>query len=296
MSIQSALSPVMGQDDTPTDAFPITGHLTGEQILLPLLTSDRSVITDQLRIAAFIARITDASLYIVYPITVPEQTPMKYRGELTTETDQTVLEWALSHECIASLQTKARYLYTRRPLDSILRRITVHDIDTLVVSNDSTLDRYSQEFTDRLALRANCDVITIHGRNVHRQPPSILLPIVGGPHTGLATDVAQRIAIDCNAWIDILHIIDNDVSERHRQRVESSVEAAYQRIARPEATTTWILEAGDIAETIIEKSSSYELTIIGAPTKGRLRQFLFGSTSKIICNKSQSMVLSIQSN
>lgn len=91
-------------------------------------------------------------------------------------------------------------------------------------------------------------------------------------------------------------MIDGDASERQRNTAEVLIEDAYHRIGRPRTTTTWVLEVADPAGTIIEQSQYYGLTIIGAPTKGRLRRFISGSTNQSVRANAQSMVLSARNN
>lgn len=74
------------------------------------------------------------------------------------------------------------------------------------------------------------------------------------------------------------------------------LETAQQRIARPEKTTTRLLEADDVADAIVEQSAYYELTVIGAPTTGRLRRLIFGSTNRSIRGSARSVVLSARAN
>jgi nucleotide-binding universal stress UspA family protein len=122
--------------------------------------------------------------------------------------------------------------------------------------------------------------------------PSILLPVAGGPHSGLATDVARQIAAECEAWVDVLHVVPETATARQRQRGRGYLETARQRLTRPEQTTTRLLEADDVADAIVEQSAYYELTVIGAPTTGRLRRFIFGSTNRRIRGSARSVVLS----
>lgn len=106
---------------------------------------------------------------------------------------------------------------------------------------------------------------------------------------------AQSIAADANAWIDVLHVVDEDAADRRRDEAAELVEDIYRRIARPETTTTWVLEAPDMVEAIAEQSRYYELTILGAPTKSRLRQFVSGSTNRSVRANARSVVLSARS-
>lgn len=292
MSFASVSSLLLESDGVPDGTPCITGHFDGDQILVPLLTSEVPAVTDQLRIAASLARPTDASLHVISPITLPDQTSLEQRRDVTIDDEQALLEWAVEQVSPSTPEVEKRFLYTRGLIDGILYTVSANDVDTLVLPNDSSNGRFRRSLSERLAHRAECDVITVNGRKGYDQVPSILLAIAGGPHSGLAADVAQRIASDCDAWIDVLHVVDEDASDHEREKAQAYVDAAYQRIARPELTSTWVLEARDVAEAIIEQSSYYGLTVIGAPTKGRLRQFISGSTNETIRNNARSVVLS----
>lgn len=272
----------------------ITGELIGKRILVPLLNKSHSTITNQLTIAATLARRSDASLYVVRPVTLPEQTPLGLRHQDSTEEDQSLLEYAFDEATKYSVGLEGKLLFTHCPVNGILRSIETNDIDTLVLPTESAETRLRQSVTKRLSARAPCDVITVHGRPSYDKVPSILLPVAGGPHSGLAADVAQRIAEVNDAWIDVLHIVKREPDESQHEQAGKYVETVCQRISRPETTTPWVLEADDVTETIIEQSQYYTLTVLGAPTTGRLRQFVFGSKSQTIRKNAQSVVLSVR--
>lgn len=296
MSFATGSSIVLGSTrGSPGETPEITGHLDGTHILVPLLTPEVPAVTDQLRLAAALARTTDASLHVLNPIRVPEQTPRDQQYEVATDDEEALLEWALEQVASATTDVDGGFLFTRKLVNGLRRTIATNDIDTLVVPGSSKGSLLRRSLMDRLALQAECDVITVNGQRGFEQTPSILLPVADGPHSGVATDIAQRLATDADAWIDILHVIDEGASSTQRERAQAVVDATYQRIARPATTTTRILEADDVAEAIIEQSAYYELTVIGAPTKGRLRQFVFGSTNQTIRNNARSVVLSARS-
>lgn len=292
-SASSILTEVSGE---PGDTSDITGRYVGDRILVPLLTPEVPALTDQLRVAAALSRASDATLHVVNPVTMSDRTPMTYGSELTPDQERRLLEWAIENAPSSTSQFEAGFLYTHQLLNGILATINRNDIDSLVVPGRSKTGAVRHGLTERLALRADCDVITVNGQTGYERAPSILLAVAGGPHSGLATDVANRIAVDCNAWIDVLHVVDGEATEHRRRRAEAFVEAAYRRIDRPDSTTTWVLEASDVAEAIIEQSAYYSLTVIGAPSKGRLRQFIAGSTNQTIREDAQSVVLSARKN
>lgn len=285
---------LVGTGGVPGDAAPIEGRLDGDRILVPVVTSDVAAITDQFRVATSIARATGGSLHAVDTRTTSNRPPPETRRPVTTDGDGALLDWAVER---ASASQRERRLPSARGLvDGVLNAARANDVDTLVLPGTSSTGRLRRNVTRRLAHRVDCDVVTVNGRRGYEGVPSVLLAVAGGPHSGLATDVARHIAADCNAWIDVLHVVAENASERERRRAESYVDAAYRRIARPESTTTWILEAESVADAIVEQSSYYELTVVGAPTKGRLRRFISESTTGAVRSDANSVVISARSN
>lgn len=285
-------------DDSPqaSQSAVIAGNLDGQRILAPLLTDKAPVLTDQIKVAATLARPSDSALQITNPITVPEQTPLRLRQQTPAKEDHELLDWALTEARNTTRQVNSGLLYTRRLVSGVLQTIATNDVDTVVLPGADTRSSLTGEATEHIARRSECDAIVVNGMHGFDAGPSILLSISGGPHSGVATDVATRIAGETDAWIDILHVIDDEPAEWEREQAEEYVDAAYQRIARPDTTSKWILEAADPIDSIIEQSRYYPLTVIGAPTKGRLRCLVSGSTNRSIRSNAQSVVLSARNN
>ena len=273
---------------------PVAGRFDGNHILVPLLTRGIPPVLDQLKIAITLARARNASLTIINP--VPEQNPKVYDHAVTDSDDRALLDWAFEQTDDTLPQVSEKFLYTRDVVKGVLHAVRARDVDTLVVPSGARTGRLRKEVTERIAAHTAADVVVVNGRAGFELPPSILLPIAGGPHSGLAADVATTIATDCNAWIDILHVTDENAPPHKREQAESLVDDVYHRIGRPERTTTWVHEATDTAEAIVEQSRYYGLSIIGAPTKGRLRQFIFGSTNTSVRKNAASVVLSVRNN
>lgn len=297
MSLSSFGSGLLGgTSDTPDGTPGLTGRFDGDHILVPLLTPEIPAVTDQIKVATTLARVTGATLSVINPISVPEQTPKEFRHEVTDADDDALLEWVFKQTTDSTAHLDGGFLYTRDVVTGVLRTVRTREIDTLVLPSGSSGGRFRTGITERIAARAECDIVVVNGQAGYEKAASILLPIAGGPHSGLAADFAYCIAADCDAWIDILHVIDEDASDRRREAANDLVENAYHRLARPETTTTWVLEAADPTEAIIEQSRYYGLTIIGAPTKGRLRGFIYGSTNRSVRANAGSVVLSARNN
>lgn len=282
--------------NTPAGTPRVAGRFDGDQILVPLLTRDIPALTDQLKVATALARTTDASLTVVNPVVTPSQTPSEYHHEVADSDDSDLLEWVFDQTTESLPRVNGDCVYTRGVVTGILRAVRARNVDTLVVPGSVREARLRTSITERIAAHADADVVVVNGQVAFETPASILLPIAGGPHSGLAADVATTIAADSGAWIDVLHVVDEDAPDHRRDEAEELVENVANRIDRPDTTTTWVLETTDTTTAIIDQSRCYDLTVIGAPTKGRLQKFIFGSTTQSVRKHAGSAVLSARSN
>jgi len=290
MAHTSVASLVSGAGTASEQTPRVAGRLEGKHILVPLLTADDAVVTDQIRVAAALARTSRASLHVITPYRGLDRMAPEDGGMLTDEDERALAEWAT--EQVLSSGAGGRFGHARELVSGIRECVRANEVDALVVPSGSVAGRFRRGITERLAVHADCDVITVNGSHGFEEMPSMLLAVADGPHSALATDVARRIAVDCDAWIDILHVVSERASDRQRERASACVEAAAERVGRPDSTTTWVLEAEDVAGAIVEQSAYYGLTVIGAPAKGRLRRLVFGSTNRAIRSDARSVVLS----
>lgn len=274
----------------------IEGGLEGQRVLAPLIDTELGTNIDQLKIASTFARTMGASLQVTNPIGVPSEDVDELRRRMTAAGRETSSGEALDRLRASMKRTGGYVVHGRHIVDRVLHTVDRNDIDTLVLPGRSPSDLFGREVTELIAVQADCDVVVANTGSGYDEVPSILVAIAGGHHSGLATDVATHIAEDCGAWIDVLHVVDEDASDDQRERAREYVDLARQRIARPETTSTWVLEAENVTEAIIEQSRYYGLTVLGAPTKGRLQQFLYGSTARSIRANAWGVVLSAWNN
>jgi len=266
----------------PSGGSPAAGAPAAD-VVVPLLAAEEPVLADQVRVGAALARARGLPLQVVAPGAMGAS---ERRREVTSGAEAALLEWALERREGAPARLGGGLL----PGAGGLR--VDSEVDTLVLPGDADSGVVRRRLLDRVALRTGCDVVTVNGRRGFDRPPSMLLAVAGGPHSGVAAEVARRVAADCDAWVDVLHVLPPDAPWSRRERAREVVEAACRRIGRPATTSPWLLEAGDVADAIVEQSRYYELTVVGAPTKGQLRQLVFGSTERSVAANARSVVLS----
>ncbi len=297
MSLASFGSGLLGPTGvTRRDRTALAGRFDGGHILVPLLRLDDAAVADQVRVAAALGRATGASLSLVDPRTAPDGAATSLRNDASAVDDGALLEWARERTAGSPATGDGGLLRTREVIKAVLRTVDTRDVDLLVLPGCADGGAIRRSLTERIGPRASCDVLVVNGRAGYRDPPSILLPVAGGPHSGLAADFARGIAADGGAWVDVLHVVEGDASAGRRAAAEELVESVAGRLGRPETTSTWVVEADDVVDAVIEQSRYYGLTVMGAPTKGRLRRFLTGSTNRSVRANARSVVLSARNN
>lgn len=161
--------------------------------------------------------------------------------------------------------------YSPGILDSAIES---HSITTTVIDEDEEV--YSES---RASAAKNCHTLVGTGMNSFDSPSSILVPVASGPHSGLATKIAQSIARAYDCWLELFHVVPENASQREKNDAKALLEAYEHRLDDDVEIDHLVYEAGESAEAIIEHSEYHSVTIMGAPQKGKLRRFIFGSTT-----------------
>lgn len=265
------------------------------RVVFPMFTDD---VTDQaLELAVDLSTHHQAKLTIVGMEQVPEQTPLDHphpsmksqrraqqgRGRIRTLTGST-----------AALTTKSRIGHDLATM--ILEEATDRDEQTIVLEQTEAASTAISRLTDPLESvfeSGAADVVLTTGTEHLERVGSILVPVTGGPHSGLAIDVAKAIAAENDAWIELFHVVDPDTVTETKATGDQYLEAGLARLDGYEQAETWLYEADDVVEAIIEQSAFYDITVIGAPREGRLRRFIFGSKTKEVQERADSTVITV---
>ena len=268
----------------------IGGELVGERVLVPLVADEATQIVDQIKVGVAIATASNGSVRIEEPQTTDDRRYRTISPAAEPEATANLVQWGLDR--MAPDQGRVEGILAARSIERRVREHVRHDeVDTLVLPRTSGDGPLGFRRLRRLANRSNCNVVWINGKSGYREFASILLPIAEGPHSGLATDVAGAIAETVDAYVDILHVIPPDPDDETSLAAQERVDTAANRMELGERATPWVLEADDPVATIVEQSNYYGLTVVGAPTAGRLKQFVYGSASRSIRSAAENMVI-----
>jgi len=210
---------------------------------------------------------TDGKLYLLHAV----------EADATTDSD------AIRKDAEAKLAVKQAFqipVVQRREVfspDLLGSFVETHEVTSVLVDAEerSFFAQGAADETDGL------DCHTLVGTRMDRfeSPETVLVPVDRGPHSGIATRVAEAVATAYDSRIELFHVIREDATAQQRDDATKLLDAYSYRIDDDVDVTYHAEHNTDPAEAIIGRSERHDLTIIGAPEKGKLRRFLFGSTA-----------------
>lgn len=237
---------------------------------------DGDVAERTIRLAASIAASRATHVQVVYARTVPEQTP----PSLVDSDGAVGIVQRVTAETSGAPAPVKGSVHTGHRLGSVVAdAVRTHDASLLVT--DRRPPRIRRELGERVARATGTDVLAVAGAGVPA-PASVLVPVAGGPHSRLAARAAGELTETAGAWVDLLHVVDPRADESRRAAGRDQLAAAREEIPDAVDSDVWLLDHPDATAAIVEQTAYYDLTVLGAPRRGRLKRLVAGSTSEAI--------------
>lgn len=146
----------------------------------------------------------------------------------------------------------------------------------------TVIDREERSFfsrgRDEKTVVKGCHSVVGTRMDTFEAPSSILVPVARGPHSGLATRVAEAIARAYECWMELFHVVPEDATEREAADADRLLDA-YEHRLHDVNVDHHVVRASDPAGEIVQHSDYHDVTVLGAPEKGKLRRLLFGYTT-----------------
>jgi nucleotide-binding universal stress UspA family protein len=154
----------------------------------------------------------------------------------------------------------------------------------------STADAVLGTSVDPVLRRPPCDVLVERMGTVADGVDSVLVPTVGGPHAGLASDVAAAIAAMNGARVTVLSVMsdegpmaDRATAQRRLRRAAASFPAV--------PVDQRLVDAPSSATGILEVAAEHDLIVLGATGTGLVRPPVIGSVADAVGREAECPVI-----
>jgi len=267
-------------DDTDSPSIDQTEDQSQRRILYPIFESESDTV---LVLAADLAEAIDAELIVGYVDVDGED----FHFDMSRDTAEVVLE--AKTDSSIDVPVGGQTLAGSSALDAVVSAAETYDINTIIMGTDA-----SEDLEGQIAKHTGRDTVVINDQNRLESVSSILVPIAGGPSSGGAVDIAGLLATANDAWIELVHVIEDDDASATVGRAEDILEAGRSRLPDVEDVDTRVIEATDAVDEIIDETQYHDVTVIGAPQKSRLRRLIFGSPTDEIRERAQNTVVMVR--
>jgi nucleotide-binding universal stress UspA family protein len=236
-------------------------------------------------------------IVVLHVVEVPSQIPLSAGDSLIEDDGGEVrgLDEAVEQAADADVAVESRIRYARDIATGIVGAVDVHDADALLVGwrgRPRRRDIILGSFLDRILGEASCDVFVKRIRTPSRDIDSVLVPVAGGPHCGLAVELAGTIAAQHDASVHLLHVTHPDTDDLTQEDTSALLQNYGSSLSETnvsvESTT---LRSDHVAGAITDETANHDLTILGATRDPFLKRKLVGSVAEGVGRAAASSVI-----
>jgi nucleotide-binding universal stress UspA family protein len=270
---------------------------TEYRLLVPVLNNAGLEDIERLvQTASLIVDDREGTILVLCLVTLPKQTPYESvanDADLVSESRETA-EKLLRIATEQGVSADALVCLTHQSAQSVLNIIDQYACDGVImnISGDRTKRRrlLSGSTVEKIMARAECDVFV--ETTVADQAPieSIYLPVSDRLHSGIAAKTACVLARTSGARIDAVHFLSEQEFIDEYQQTDEIIQVA-DVLSTVEHTESTIILTEQVGEDIVTRSDEYDVTVLGAPTVGLLKQFVFGTVPDSVRQRENAVVM-----
>ena len=270
----------------------------GGILLVPISNPDTR---DRLMDTAIdIARERSMRIVVLHVVEVPAQIPLSEGSAVLSEDDaeRQLLSSAAEQAREAGVEVDTRLRYARDVATGIVGAVEEYGADGLLAGwhgRPRRRDIVLGSFLDRLLAEAACDVFVKRIRAPSAEIESVLVPAAGGPHGGLAVELAGAIAAQHGARVHLLHVNSPDAPDPDREETTTLFDD-YESLLEPFGVevTTAIVEHDHVAGAITDETQHHDLTVLGASQEPFIKRKLVGSVAEGVGRTAESSVIMVR--
>ncbi len=262
-------------------------------VLLPICEDEE--ITGPLKVAKSLLETEPGELILLHVVTVPDQLPVSISHGFVEETRPLMDRTAHIAEEM-SMTPHLILRIGRRAAEGIIDTVEDYGANFIVMGWGGGRSADPRSIVgsniDRVVKEANANVVVVRG-DVTLPARRILVPVQHPSHGHLVAPFAASMAAHEDAYIELMHVVDEELSSRERaERASELVQSLRARDigslvptvanGRPERRFRIRIETGEVVETLIEHARDFDLVIMGASRESWIRRKVWGDkTSRV---------------
>jgi nucleotide-binding universal stress UspA family protein len=190
-----------------------------------------------------------------------------------------------------------------RPADAIIDTVEEHDCNVVVMGwqGRSTDPRtVVGSNIDRIVKDSNANVVVARG-DVHLPAGRILVPIQHPRHGHLMAGLAALMASEEEAYIELVHVVREGTTPQERANRAAELRESLSDLdvdpvegitnGRSKRRFRIRIEAGDVVETLTERSKDFDLMMMGASRESWVRRKVWGDKTARVANEIDTPVM-----
>lgn len=266
--------------------------MSTDRLLVPVAnpeTADRLIDT-----AIDVARDRDLEVLVLTVVTVPMQLSLeKARADLEVDEAEAVVRDAVETVRKTGLRATGRVRFGREVPTSVLAVAEDESVETILLGwrgRPRRRDVVLGGHIDTVLSKASCDVLVKRIDRDDGTISSVLVPVAGGPNTTFAAETAGAIAREHDAGVELLTVLSSDHDESAVRDARELLDGTVSALGSVPAVDRTVL-AGDVVDTIVDRSSRHDVTVVGAAERRLLRRVLVGDVPEAVGREAESAVV-----
>lgn len=264
---------------------------TPEKYRIVVLIANPDDINPLMSIGAAVAKAQESEVIALHVVEVPYQTFL-HAGKQFVDERMPLLERAAKEGEKQGVKVRKKVIISHDVAQAVIDFAESAKSSLIVMGWTGRIlkGRAGMSIHHRVMLKAPCDVSVVKPRNF-RKIERILVPVGRGEHAQRLR-IAGRIAKSTGASITLLSVIPPEEDEKVRQRIGEIQDKADEICSMK--TEKEIVVSGNTEDILVEKSSKFDLLVIGPSEEWVLRGALLGSLPDRIADSAKCTVLMVK--
>ena len=243
--------------------------------------------------AVHAAKVNGGKVTLLHIVTVPLPTPLSSGYRYLTASDA-LREQAISMVRDEDVAVEYIVRVARRVAPAIIDTAREQRADLVVVGWQGVKTAEGRTVLgtniDQVLSEVNCDVMMLQPGDTG-SAKRILLPIAEPRQVSYSLQLIQLFSA-AEMELDLLHVFSADTPQAERERITRVLQRQIESVNVADKVVNLVTDVStDRIATIIAAARDYDYLVLGETRDTRVRQKLFGNTSMIIADRTQTPVL-----